>query len=137
MNFSPFGGHFSTTIPAIHQFAAKFTQDNNTTNTICTSQDNNSRYTANGIPSFTQHHPPSNQQQQMLNNSKYQTNYINQSTYPQQNNNIRQENKRQGFEQQHELAQELCAVMLQHTQNQPEKQSSDKVGRLFVLVRLG
>lgn len=81
MNFSPFGGHFSTAIPAIHQFAAKFSHshDNPTGNTLCSThnmQDNNNRYTANGIPSFTQHHPP---QQQMLNVSKYQGGYINQS----------------------------------------------------------
>lgn len=128
MNFSPFGGHFSTTIPAIHQFAAKFTHDNST-NTLCT-QDN-SRYTANGVPSFTQHHPPN--QQQMLNNSKYQGNYMNQGVYTHQNN-IRQD-KRQGYEQQHELAQELCAVMLQHTQSQqlPEKQNADKVCKPNVL----
>lgn len=77
MNFSPFGGHFSTAIPAIHQFAAKFTHDNPTAgNTLCSSQDNSNRYTANGIPSFTQHHPP---QQQMLNPTKYQGSYMNQA----------------------------------------------------------
>lgn len=76
MNFSPFGGHFSTAIPAIHQFAAKFNQDNPAGNTLCSTQDNSNRYTANGIPSFTQHHPP---QQQMLNASKYQGGYMNQT----------------------------------------------------------
>lgn len=40
---------------------------------------------------------------------------------------MRQE-KRQGYEQQHELAQELCAVMLQQSQGQQqEKHSSEKV----------
>lgn len=76
MNFSPFGGHFSTAIPAIHQFAAKFTHENTAGNTLCPTQDNSNRYTANGIPSFTQHHPP---QQQMLSNSKYQGSYMNQT----------------------------------------------------------
>lgn len=123
MNFSPFGGHFSTAIPAIHQFAAKFTHDT-TGNTLCP-QDNN-RYTANGIPSFTQHHPPT--QQQVLGNPKYQGNYANQVIYTQQSN-VRNVDKRQGYEQQHELAQELCVAMLQHSQQ--EKQSSEKVGGMY------
>lgn len=123
MNFTPFGGHFPTAIPTIHQFAAKFSQENTSTS-LCPTQENNSnRYTANGVPSFTQHHPPT--QQQMINTTKYQTNYMNQAIYGHQNN-VRQE-KRQGYEHQ-ELAQELCAAMLQQNQNQQqEKQNNDKV----------
>ncbi|CAH0564407.1 unnamed protein product [Brassicogethes aeneus] len=112
MNFPPFGSHFSTAIPSIHQFAAKFTQDNS----LCTTQDNN-RYTANGVPSFTQHHPAT--QQQMLTSGKYQGNYMNQSLYGHQSN-VRQE-KRTSYEHQ-DLAQELCAVMLHQNQQQQEKQ---------------
>ncbi|EFA05315.1 zinc finger protein SNAI1 [Tribolium castaneum] len=116
MNFTPFGGHFPTTIPTIHQFAAKFSQENNST-ALCPTQENNSnRYTANGVPSFTQHHPPT--QQQMINTTKYQPNYMNQTIYHQ--NNVRQE-KRQGYEHQ-ELAQELCAAML----NNPQADKPDK-----------
>lgn len=42
--------------------------------------------------------------------------------------NVRQD-KRQGYEQQHELAQELCAVMLQQSQGQQQqdKQNPEKV----------
>jgi hypothetical protein len=125
MNFTPFGGHFPTAIPSIHQFAAKFSQENNSTS-LCPTQENNSnRYTANGVPSFTQHHPPT--QQQMINTTKYQTNYMNQSIYGHQSS-VRQE-KRQGYEHQ-ELAQELCAAMLQQNQNQQQdKQTNDKVSR--------
>lgn len=125
MNFPPFGGHFSTAIPTIHQFAAKFSQET-ATGTLCQTQDNSNRYTANGVPSFTQHHPATHQQ--MLNsiNTKYQGSYSNQTVYSQQGN-VRQE-KRQSYEPQ-ELAQELCAVMLQQSQQQQqqEKPVSDKV----------
>lgn len=123
MNFSPFGSHFSTTIPAIHQFAAKFSHDA-PPNTICGGPENSSRYTANGVPSFTQHHPPT--QQQVLNSTKYQANYMNQGVYVHQAN-VRQDNKRQGYEQQHELAQELCAAMLHHTQ---DNKANEKVNFL-------
>lgn len=115
MNFSPFGGHFSTTIPTIHQFAAKFSQEN-ATSTLCSTQENSNRYTANGVPSFTQHHHATQQQMlSTLNNSKYQSNYIGQALYGQQTN-VRQE-KRHTYEAQ-ELAQELCAAMIQQTQQQ-------------------
>lgn len=47
---------------------------------------------------------------------------------------MRQE-KRQGYEQQHELAQELCAVMLQQSQGQQqEKQNSEKVFSMLVML---
>ncbi|KAL1116022.1 hypothetical protein AAG570_005517 [Ranatra chinensis] len=36
MNFSPFGNHFPSAIPSIHQFAAKFTHEGNTTNGVST-----------------------------------------------------------------------------------------------------
>lgn len=127
MNFSPFGGHFPTTIPSIHQFAAKFSQENTTS--LCPTQENNSnRYTANGVPSFTQHHPAT---QQMVNSTKYQANnYTNQGLYGHQGN-LRQENKRHNYEQQ-ELAHELCAVMLQQSNQQEKQQNSDKVGMFYL-----
>nr|CAH7755906.1 unnamed protein product [Callosobruchus chinensis] len=133
MNFSAaFGGHhFSTPIPSIHQFAAKFSQESTSaaaaaTTTILPSsgaQENTNRYTANGVPSFTQHHHASTQPQMLatINGSgKYQGNYINQ-VYGQ--HAVRQE-KRQ-YEPQ-ELAQELCAAMLQQSQ-QIEKQTENKI----------
>ncbi|XP_074036057.1 uncharacterized protein isoform X2 [Leptinotarsa decemlineata] len=129
MNFPSFGGHFSTTIPTIHQFAAKFSQENS--NNPCPAQENSNRYTANGVPSFTQHHHAT--QQQMLNtinSGKYQGNYLNQAIYTQQNN-VRPE-KRQIFEPQ-EFAQELCAAMLQQSQQEkhierikPDSQEVDR-----------
>ncbi|KAF6199526.1 hypothetical protein GE061_007552 [Apolygus lucorum] len=36
MNFSPFGNHFATAIPTIHQFAAKFTHEGTTTTGVAT-----------------------------------------------------------------------------------------------------
>lgn len=128
MNFSPFGGHFSTSIPTIHHFAAKFTHDNSG-NALCPQETNSNRYTANGVPSFTQHHPPNHQQ--MSNTSKYQTGtYINQGTMYGQQSNIRQD-KRQTYDQQ-DLAQELCAAMLQQTQQQQsEKQNNEKVCYIY------
>lgn len=124
MNFSPFGGHFSATIPTIHQFAAKFGHDN-AGNVLCPPQETNSnRYTANGVPSFTQHHPPT--QQHMINTSKYQGgNYMNQSQLYGHQSNARQE-KRQMYDQQ-ELAQELAAAMLQQSQLQEKHQNNEKV----------
>lgn len=133
MNFSPFGGHFSTTIPTIHHFAAKFTHDN-AGNALCPPQDtNSSRYTANGIPSFTQHHPPN---QQHMTANKYQGNsYMNQATSYGHQNNIRQE-KRQIYDQQ-DLAQELCNVMLQQThQQQQEKQNNEKVFQKLFFIQI-
>ncbi|KAK9716755.1 Zinc finger, C2H2 type [Popillia japonica] len=117
MNFSPFGGHFPAAIPTIHQFAAKFNHEN-AANPICQPPETNSnRYTANGIPSFTQHHPP---QQHMLNSSKYQSTaaYMNQSVYSQPNN-VRHEKRH--YEHQ-ELTSELCAAMLQQSQQQSHQQ---------------
>ncbi|XP_025831903.1 zinc finger and BTB domain-containing protein 49-like [Agrilus planipennis] len=108
MNFSPFGGHFP-----IHQFAAKFNHDSVS---LC-SQDSSGtqRYTANGIPSFTQHHPPQNHQN-LLNSSKFPgSNYDRQNSSYSNHSNVRPE-KRQMFDQQ-ELAQELCAAMLQQSQS--------------------
>lgn len=118
MNFSPFGGHFPASIPTIHQFAAKFSHDG-AGNAVCpTPQDsNNSRYTANGVPSFTQHHPP---QQHMLTSSKYQAaTYMSPALYSQQNS-VRQD-KRQLYDHQ-ELTPELCAVMLQQSHGQQHQQ---------------
>ncbi|KAB0793729.1 hypothetical protein PPYR_13349 [Photinus pyralis] len=130
MNFSPFGGHFPTSIPTIHQFAAKFTHDS-TPSALCPTQDTGTnRYTANGVPSFTQHHPPS-QQQHLINSTKYQGGgYLHQNSGYGHQVNVRQD-KRQGYDQQ-ELAQELYAVMLQQSQqtitNQHQnKQSSEKI----------
>ncbi|KAJ8922943.1 hypothetical protein NQ315_001489 [Exocentrus adspersus] len=116
MNFPPFGGHFSTAIPTIHQFAAKFSQETAAggagAGPLCQSQDTSNRYTANGVPSFTQHHPAT--QQQMLN--KYQGGYASNQPHAY----AQQQEKRHGYEPQ-ELAQELCAAMLQQ-----EKQNNDK-----------
>ncbi|KAG5898915.1 hypothetical protein JTB14_000160 [Gonioctena quinquepunctata] len=53
-----------------------------------------------------------------INSSKCHGNYLNQAIYTQQSN-VRQD-KRQGFEPQ-EFAQELCAVMLQQSQQQQDK----------------
>uniref|UniRef100_A0A6P7FZM1 Gastrula zinc finger protein XlCGF48.2-like n=1 Tax=Diabrotica virgifera virgifera TaxID=50390 RepID=A0A6P7FZM1_DIAVI len=119
MNFPSFGGHFATALPTIHQFAAKFSQGNATT-PLCPPPETNQRYTANGIPSFTQHHHANPQQMlSTVNSSKFQTNYINQTIYTQSSSNG--QDKRQHFEPQ-ELAQELCAVMLQQGQQHQEKQ---------------
>ncbi|KAF2887389.1 hypothetical protein ILUMI_18784 [Ignelater luminosus] len=134
MNFSPFGGHFPTSIPTIHQFAAKFSHDT-TPGNLCPTQDTGTnRYTANGVPSFTQHHPPP-QQQHLLNTSKYQGGtYMNQNTVYSHQTNVRQD-KRQGYDQQ-ELAQELYAAMLQQSQqtitsqqhqNKHQQQNNEKV----------
>lgn len=135
MNFSPFGGHFPASIPTIHQFAAKFGHDNSG-NVLCPSQESNSnRYTANGVPSFTQHHPPT--QQHMINPAKYQAgNYINQGNVYVHQANIRQE-KRQVFDQQ-ELAQELCAAMLQQQQQQQQAQQHEKHNneKVYVCMKL-
>lgn len=117
MNFSPFGGHFSTTIPTIHQFAAKFTHDTSANNALCNQETNSNRYTANGVPSFTQHHPATPSQQHMVNNKYQAANYLNQAVYSHQN--VRQQDKRYDHQ---ELAQELCAAM----QNQPDKAGGDK-----------
>lgn len=131
MNFSPFGGHFSTSIPTIHHFAAKFTHDNSG-NALCPQETNSNRYTANGVPSFTQHHPPNHQQ---MSTTKYQTGtYINQGTMYGHQNNIRQD-KRQTYDQQ-DLAQELCAAMLQQTQQQTEKQNNEKVCKFQLIFLL-
>lgn len=118
MNFSPFGGHFTATIPTIHQFAAKFTHDN----TVCPpdpQESNSNRYTANGVPSFTHHHPP---QQPMINPpTKFQpTNYINQS-HVYQTGAVRHEKR---YDQQ-ELAQELCAAMLHQGKNDKKQESQE------------
>lgn len=142
MNFSPFGGHFPTSIPTIHQFAAKFSHDT-TPGNLCPTQDTGTnRYTANGVPSFTQHHPPP-QQQHLLNTSKYQAGtYMNQNTVYSHQTNIRQD-KRQGYDQQ-ELAQELYAAMLQQSQqtitsqqhqNKHQQQNNEKVMFLYFYYR--
>ncbi|CAH1135988.1 unnamed protein product [Ceutorhynchus assimilis] len=65
MNFSPFGS------PLIHQFAAKLTQDVSPSNSFPNSPAEDTftltnRYTANGIPSFTQHHHATTAQHQQL-----------------------------------------------------------------------
>ncbi|XP_057658168.1 zinc finger protein 41-like [Diorhabda carinulata] len=126
MNFPSFGGHFATALPTIHQFAAKLTQGNVSTS-LCPPSETNQRYTANGIPTFTQHHH-ANPQQLLgtVNASKFQNNYLNQTIYS-QSSSINGQEKRQIFEPQ-ELAQELCAVMLQQSQHQ-EKQK-DKIKQL-------
>lgn len=112
MNFSPFGGHFPASIPTIHQFAAKFSHES-APGALCPQETSTNRYTANGVPTFTQHHPPP--QQQHLINPKYQAaSYMNQSSNYSHQSNIRQD-KRQGYDQQ-ELAQELYAAMLQQSQ---------------------
>ncbi|XP_050308434.1 zinc finger protein 37-like [Anthonomus grandis grandis] len=95
MNFSPFGSHhFSTPIPNIHQFAAKLTQDVSSTSSAFTHTLDDisltNRYTANGIPSFTQHHHAT-AQQQLLAVSKSNTNYLNsQNLYAQTSTSKRQ-----------------------------------------------
>lgn len=113
MNFPTFGGHFSTTLPTIHQFAAKFSQEN-VTNTICPTQENSSRYT--DVPTFTQHHHATHRS---LAGGKFQnTAYINQALYGQQIT-LRQE-KRQSYEPQ-EIAQEICAAAIQQQEKILEK----------------
>lgn len=112
MNFPTFGGHFSTTLPTIHQFAAKFTQDN-VTNSLCPTQENSSRYT--DVPTFTQHHHATHR---TLASSKFPNNYINQALYSQQI--ALRPDKRQSFEPQ-EIAQEICAVAIQQQEKVLEK----------------
>lgn len=139
MNFSPFGGHFPASIPTIHQFAAKFGHDG-TGGGLCPTQDSGTaRYPTNSVPSFTQHHPPP--QQHIMPPSKYQSaaGYVNQgSTYPHQAN-VPRLDKRQGYDQQQELAQEICAAMLhsgqeqKNQQQQQQQQNNDKV-RILIIV---
>lgn len=129
MNFSPFGGHFPASIPTIHQFAAKFGHDG-TASGLCPSQDGSTaRYPTNTVPTFTQHHPP--HQQHIMPPSKYQAGYVNQnSAYPHQSSVARLD-KRQNYDQQQELAQELCAAMLhgghEHKNQQQQQSQNDKV----------
>ncbi|CAH1115905.1 unnamed protein product [Phaedon cochleariae] len=121
MNFPSFGGHFSTVIPSIHHFASKFSQDN--VISAPNHQENSNKYTANGIPSFTQHHHAAvhpSDPSQGLNGGKYPGNCTNQAIYSQQNDG-RQE-KRQNFEShQQEAAQELCTLTLQLQEKQNQK----------------
>ncbi|KAK9508808.1 hypothetical protein O3M35_006275 [Rhynocoris fuscipes] len=63
MNFSPFGNHFATAIPSIHQFAAKFSHEGNTTTgvgtqTIGSISEEPMVSTANRFPN---HFPPNQQ----------------------------------------------------------------------------
>ncbi|XP_022906660.1 zinc finger protein 684-like [Onthophagus taurus] len=96
MNFTPFGGHFSATIPSIHQFTAKFGHENGQ-NPVCqpTTETNSSRYTANGVPSFTQHHPP---QQNLINTGKYPPstyNYSHQNQQEKSKSNVQEQQQQQ------------------------------------------
>ncbi|CAG9862300.1 unnamed protein product [Phyllotreta striolata] len=130
MNFPSFGGHFATALPTIHQFAAKFSQGNSSAS-LCPSQETTTqRYTANGIPSFTQHHHANPQQMLSTVNTKElrqcQNNYLlNQTIYPHNNSNNNGQEKRQHFEPQ-EFAQELCTAMLQQNQQQQLDKVKDK-----------
>lgn len=122
MNFPTFGSHFSTGIPNLHQFAAKFSQDNGTSNNISANQEtNNVRYASSGVSSFSQHHV---QLQQPILNNKYQTNYINQDNvnYGQ---TLTKTDKRESYDH-GELTQDICAAVLHHE----EKHSGQKV-RVF------
>lgn len=122
MNFPPFSGHFSTAIPTIHQFAAKF-QD---ATSLCPTEPSNNRYTANGVPSFTQHHPATQQQILAASTAKYPTgNYqMNQTVYG-NSSAVRQEKRASVYEQ--DLAQELCSVMLQ----QDKQHNTEKVSHFL------
>lgn len=113
MNFPSFGGHFPTALPTIHQFAAKFSQES-VNNSICSTQENSNRYAE--VPTFTQHHHAAHHT--LASGAKFQNSYINQSLYGQQIT-LRQE-KRQTYEPQ-EVAQELCAAVLQQQEKQIEK----------------
>ncbi|KAL1489171.1 hypothetical protein ABEB36_014109 [Hypothenemus hampei] len=82
MNFTPFGTHhFSAPIPNIHQFAAKLSQDFTGTTPFSNSVEEisslTSRYTANGIPSFTQHHHATAPQQLLATSNKCNGTYLN------------------------------------------------------------
>lgn len=129
MNFSPFGGHFPASIPSIHQFAAKFGHDTGS-NGLCPTQDSGpSRYPTNSVPTFTQHH--ATHQQHIMQTNKYQSGYVNQGIYPPQSN-IGRIDKRQSYDHNNELAQELCSVMLQHQgvqeqKTQQQNQNNEKV----------
>ncbi|XP_066145632.1 uncharacterized protein [Euwallacea fornicatus] len=97
MNFSPFGSHLSTSIPNIHQFAVKLSQD--FPSTSLNSLDDitlTNRYTANGVPSFTQHHHATAQQQLLAASNKSNGNYLNSQSLYSQNAS----SKRQNFDQQ-------------------------------------
>lgn len=127
MNFSPFGGHFPTSIPGIHQFAAKFGHDTSGRSLFATQDGTSSRYPTNSISTFSQQHTIS-QQQQVVPTNKYQGNgsYINENGIYTHQNNPSRIDKIQNYDAQHELAQELCAAMLQGGQEQ--KQNNEKVG---------
>lgn len=130
MNFSPFGGHFPTSIPSIHQFAAKFGHETSGSG-IFSGQDGSARYATNTMAGFNQH-PAPQQQQHPTNVNKYQTSpYINQNgIYPHQNNT--RTDKRQNYNNQHEITQELCTNMLQ---GQEQKQINEKVKNIFLLKK--
>lgn len=122
MNFPPFGGHFSPNIPPpIHQFTAKFSQDNvPTTSTVCNPQDANQiRYPSNGLSSFI---PQPVTQQSVMSSSKYQNNYFNQTLYQNSSRNI----KRTSYDHQ-SVAQELCAVMMQQNNSINDKNLNEKI----------
>ncbi|KAK9888279.1 hypothetical protein WA026_000542 [Henosepilachna vigintioctopunctata] len=130
MNFSHFGSHFSATIPNIHQFAAKFSQENLVSNTVISpnQETNAGRYSSNGL-TFAQHHP-SVQQNALGASIKYPNNYVNHQSNIYTQVNVRND-KRENFEQQ-ELTQEICAAVLQE-----EKNSSQKVKQEVLHDRLG
>lgn len=133
MNFSPFGGHFPASIPSIHQFAAKFGHDASG-NGLCSTQDSTaSRYPSNSVPTFTQHH--TSHQQHIMPTAKYQAaaGYVNQSGVYSHQTNLGRIDKRQNYDQQHELAQELCSAMLQ---GQEQKNHNNEKVRYFINLRV-
>ncbi|XP_044759190.1 zinc finger and SCAN domain-containing protein 21-like [Coccinella septempunctata] len=118
MNFPSFGGHFSSGIPNLHQFAAKFSQDNISSNNVASNEEsNNARYASNGLSSFSHNHV---QLQQPLLTNKYQNNYINQES-GNYGPTVPKNDKRGSFDQ--DLTQEICGAVLHHE----EKTSVQKI----------
>ncbi|XP_060522666.1 zinc finger protein 169-like [Cylas formicarius] len=115
MNFPPFGGHFSTSVPTIHQFAAKFAQ-NHEPAPLGIVQECSNRYTANGVPSFTQHHHAT---QQSPIPTKCNGNYLN--------------SRAMYGSKTPEVTQELCNVLLQ---NQHDKVDIGEKGKMLEEPRL-
>lgn len=128
MNFSPFGGHFPGSLSTIQQFTAKFGQDN-ANNTCSTQISAAGRYAGNSVASFNQQ---TSQNQQLMMSTKYQQNssFGNQGLYGGELINPGRIDKIQSYNQPHDIAQSLCATVIQNQQepkNQQINSASQKV----------
>ncbi|XP_014248470.1 replication initiator 1-like isoform X2 [Cimex lectularius] len=117
MNFSPFGNHFATAIPSIHQFAAKFTHDGTTTTTTTGNQqsmpvkyqrDSSTQISGNILPSTPNQSKYQSEPQHFPN---LQLNY---------NGHLRQEEppKRTGNYEENNMQQEICNLVKREEKNE-------------------